>query len=146
MYERSYGYRYAELGEHPTTATIARAMRADIKQAKAEGLLPAHWFYSVRSETFAGGSAVEITVKRCADAWQPCDGGIACRNVWCAAHNDSRYAHAAETHQVLTEDAEAARMTLERIHNAYNHDGSEIQVDYFDVRYYGGVQFDDKPR
>ena len=34
-------------------------------------------------------------------------------------------------------------MTLERIHNAYNHDGSEIMVDYFDVRYYGVVQFED---
>jgi len=41
------------------------------------------------------------------------------------------------------DEAKAAKMTLERIHNAYNHDGSEIQTDYFDVRYYGHVEFED---
>jgi methionine synthase I (cobalamin-dependent) len=34
-------------------------------------------------------------------------------------------------------------MTLERIHGAYNHDGSEVQTDYFDVHYYGQVGFQD---
>jgi len=140
MYERSYGYRYAELGDHPTTAEIARAIRADVKQAVSEGLLPVRWSYSVRSDSLA----VDVEVRDCLDAWQPCDGGRKCRNVWCAARNDPVYAHAAEAHMVLTDEAEAARMTLERIHGAYNHDGSEVQTDYFDVRYYGGVSFEDE--
>ncbi len=42
----------------------------------------------------------------------------------------------------VTADADAAEVTLKRIHGAYNHDGTEIQVDYFDVRYYGQVTFE----
>jgi len=138
MYERSYGYRYAELGEHPSNADIARAIRGDIKQAQAEGLLPTRWTYSVRSDSLS----VDLDVRDCADAWEVCDGGRKCRDVWCAARNDPAYAHAAKPHHVLTEEADAALMTLKRIHDGYNHDGSEIQVDYFDVRYYGVVNFE----
>lgn len=142
MYERSYGYRYAELGNHPTAAQIAAAMRQDIKQAVAEGLLPSHWSYSVTSESYSQGQAVNLEVRDCLDAWQPCD-GLRCHNVWCEAKELPEYAHGAKPHDVLTDEAEAAKMTLQRIHNAYNHDGSETQVDYFDVRYYGHVEFED---
>jgi hypothetical protein len=138
MYERSYGYRYDEAAKYSSPAEIAKLIRRDIKQAQEEGLLPAHWSYSVRSDSLA----IDVEVRDCADAWQPCD-GIACRNVWCAARNDPVYAHGAQPHDVLTPVAEAARMTLKRIHGAYNHDGSEIMTDYFDVRYYGGVSFED---
>lgn len=143
MYERSYGYRYAELGDHPSAAEIAKAIRADVKQAVSEGLLPSRWSYSVKSDHGSTYQSVDVRVQDCPDAYMVCDGGPKCHNVWCAARNDPRYEHGAERHLVLTEDAEAARMTLERIHNAYNHDGSEIMVDYFDVRYYGGVTFED---
>jgi hypothetical protein len=73
------------------------------------------------------------------------DGGwvaTGCPNMWCAARNDPAYAAYATPHDVLTDDARSAKMTLERIHNAYNHDGSEIQSDYFDVRYYGSIEFE----
>src|SRR4051812_33796502 len=101
MYERSYGYRYAELGEHPGAVEIAKAMRADIKQAVSEGLLPASWSYSVTSETYSQGQSVDIAVRDCPDAYKVCDGGRECRNVWCAARNDPQYAHGAEVHNVL---------------------------------------------
>lgn len=154
MYERSYGYRYEEVDKYTSAVDIAKKIRADIKQAVEEGLLPSRWKYSVRSDA----TAISVDVLDCADAWQECDGTVpgswrdhgdgvstatACSNVWCAARNDPAYAHAATAHDVLTEDAQAAKMTLQRIHGAYNHDGSEIQTDYFDVRYYGGVSFED---
>lgn len=138
MYERSFGYRYAELGDHPATTDIAKAIRADIKQAKEEGLLPARWTYSCRADH---GTSIDVEVKDCPDAWQPCDGS--CHDVWCKARRLPEYAHAAAEHETLTEEAKVAKMTLERIHGAYNHDGSEVQVDYFDVRYYGHVEFED---
>lgn len=137
MYERTYGYRYTELGEYPSAAEIAKAMRHDIKQAVTDGLLPAHWSYSVRSDTFSGGCSVNITVRDCPDAWwhRP----DTCTLSYCPACASDlgcdRYK--------LTPDAESARITLQRIHNAYNHDGSEVQTDYFDVRYYGNVTFED---
>lgn len=158
MYERTYGYRYDELGDHPSAAEIAKAMRADIKTAQAEGLLPKHWTYSVRSDHGSMHQSVDIRVRDCPDAWQTCDGTVpgshrdhgdgistatACPNVWCKGRNDPAYAHGAEEHEVLTEEAQAAKMTLQRIHSAYNHDGSDIMIDYFDVRYYGVVEFED---
>ena len=154
MYERSYGYRYEEPAKSATNADIAKMIRRDVKQAQEEGLLPPRWTYSVRSDHLA----IDVDVRDCPDAWQPCDGTVpgsrreypdgsstatGCPDVWCAARNDPAYAHAAKHHDVLTEEARVAEMTLERIHNAYNHDGSEVMVDYFDVRYYGGVTFED---
>jgi hypothetical protein len=85
---------------------------------------------------------VDVEVQDCPDAYKPCEGWNGCRNVWCRAKGLEEYRHGWEDHDVLTDEAEAARMTLDRIHNAYNHDGSEIQTDYFDVRYYGVVSFE----
>jgi hypothetical protein len=149
MYEREYGYKYAE-GGRLDTAAIAKLIRADIKAAVREGLLPSRWKYSVRIDRFSGGSSIDVRVKGCADAWTSCPGyqqlsgdvRAGCRDPWCKAggiHMDSPHA---QYHDVLTDDAQAAKMTLERIHNAYNHDGSETMVDYFDVNYYGTVGFD----
>lgn len=41
----------------------------------------------------------------------------------------------------LTPDAAAALKTAEEIYNSYNFDHSEIESDYFHVRYYGNVEF-----
>lgn len=137
MYERSYGYLYGEARD-ASNADVAKMIRSDIKLACEEGLLPTRWKYSVLSDNLS----VDLDVRDCEDAWQECD-GMNCHNVWCSARNDPQYAHAATTHKVLTEEAKAAKITLNRIHGAYNHDGSEIQSDYFDVRYYGHVSFED---
>jgi len=143
MYERSYGYRYGEV-ESGHAPDIAKRMRQDIKEAIAEGLLPGKpVVYSVTSESYTGGQSINIVVKGFAGAWEECPGtdlrGFVCRDAWCAGHNDSPHAKA---HLRLTAEADAMEMTLKRIHSAYNHDGSEIQTDYFDVRYYGGVRFE----
>lgn len=155
MYERSYGYKYEE-GDRLTTAEIAKLVRKDIKQAVAEGLLPERWTYSVRSDSFAGGTSLDIRVKGCADAWMPCPGykvgskregtdgswsATGCSNPWCKAGGVHRDKPGAQEHDVLTEEAQAAKMTLERIHGAYNHDGSDAMTDYYDVNYYGHVEF-----
>lgn len=159
MYERAYGYQY-EKQQGMTNTEIAKLIREDIKTAIREGLLPAHWKYSVRSRSFAGGCSIDVRIKNCADAWQACDGtkpgskhyypdgtwvATGCPDVWCKARALPEYAHAARTHYVLTPEAMAANMTLERIHGAYNHDGSDIMTDYFDVNYYGTVDFQDRP-
>lgn len=157
MYERSYGYRYDEIKDL-STVEIAKRIRADIKQAVAEGMLPEKWSYSVTSDRASMMTSIDVRVRDCADAWQECDGTVpgtwhdhgdgvrtatACSNVWCAARNDPAYAHGATKHDVLTEEAQVAKMTLERIHGGYNHNGSDMMVDYFDVRYYGHVEFED---
>lgn len=152
MYERSYGYKYEEQ-TGLSNAEVAKLIRADIKTAIKEGLLPDRWKYSVRSDHLA----IRVRVKDCADVWRECDGmkpgskryypdgtwtATGCPDPWCKAAGRPEYAHAAHTHKVLTDEALAARLTLERIHGAYNHDGSDIMTDYFDVNYYGGVDFE----
>jgi hypothetical protein len=144
MYERSYGYKYEEGGKLDTAA-IAKLIRRDIKTAIREGMLPDRWKYSVTIDRFAGGSSIDVRVKDCADAWMACPGyrigtrhdlpsggytATACGRPDCTGE-----------HMVLSEEAEVAKMTLQRIHFAYNHDGSDSMVDYFDVNYYGHVDF-----
>lgn len=108
MYERSYGYKYDELTKYESTSETAKRIRADIRQAVNEGLLPgAPVKYSVRSDV----NSIDVMVKG-----------------WIGWGEDPNY--------------EPAKMTLQRIHGAYNHDGSDIQSDYFDVNYYGSVVFE----
>jgi hypothetical protein len=155
MYERSYGYKYAE-GERLSTVEIAKLIRKEIKTAISEGLLPERWAYSVTSEYFSGGSSIDVRVKNCADAWMPCPGyqvgsrhelpgggwtATGCGNPWCKAGGVNKDLPGATEHDVLTEEGQAAKMTLQRIHNAFNHDGSDSMIDYFDVNYYGHVEF-----
>jgi hypothetical protein len=156
MYEKTYGEKY-EAQQGLSTTEIAKLIRADIKTAVKDGTLPSTWKYSVKTEYFSGGSSIDVRVKNCADAWMTCDGTVpgskqmlpngswtarACSNMWCKGRNEPEYAHAATEHKVLTEQAEAAKAVLQAIHNAYNHDGSESMVDYFDVNYYGTVNFE----
>ena len=142
-YERRYGYRHGNVAQYASAAEIAKAIRADIKTARAEGLLPNDWKYSVRSSNFSGGCSIDVTVSGPFDEIMVHEDFSKCAiNGGC--HEATRY-HAyrncgGSAH--LTELAESAEMTLKRIHNAYNYDGSEVETDYFDVRYYGQVTFD----
>lgn len=153
--ERSYGYKYDEGGKLDTAA-IAKLIRQEIKTAVSEGLLPERWTYSVRTERFSGGSSIDVDVKGCADAWIACPGykigtrhewpdgsytATGCGNPWCKAGGEFKDKPGAEEHEVLTEEGLAAKLTLERIHGGFNHDGSDVMTDYFDVNYYGRVSF-----
>lgn len=157
MSERAYGYKYDEMsGKYLTAAEIAKLMRRDIKQAIDDGLLPAAGKYRVRVDNYAGGRSIDITVQDFPNAWEECDGYKAgqprvagrgrdlCPQYFCAARVElcGETRPGAEIHQRLTEEAEAAQLTLERIHSAYNHDGSDSMVDHFDVNYYGQVSFE----
>lgn len=154
MYERSYGAKYEALGPGwHGAAEIAKAIRADIKAAVTAGDLPGSTKnYSVRSESFSGGQAIRVVAKGLPGMWQVCQGIIpgsevgmsarSCGNVWCK--NGGRYAdspHATE-HDILSLEGRRVEKLLKEIHSAYNHDGSEVQVDYFDVRYYGHAEIE----
>lgn len=136
MYEKTYGYKYND-GKNLSLADIAKLMRADVKEAKAHGLLAKTAKVSVRTHLYAGGGSINIVLTM-PDAWiarddSKCAIGSRCDGLgWHYDRCD------AAVH--LTDEAAAAKMTLERIHSAYNHDGSESQIDYFDVRYYGSVE------
>lgn len=123
MYERSYGSKYD--GSLSTTE-IAKRIRADIKAAVAAGELPGKPVsYSVRSAYFSGGSSIDVTIRDLPDAFVP------------EGERDR-----IERKSWLTREAFRVLSVVEAIHWAYNHNGSESQVDYFDVNYYGHVEIE----
>ncbi len=121
MYERRYGSKY---DNSLSTTEIAKRIRADIKAAVAAGELPGSPVsYSVVVRGMVG-SRVEG-----AGSSPPSD-----------AETDNR--RAGKRWPWLTDEARDVMAKVEAIHNAYNHDGSEIMVDYHDVNYYGSVEIE----
>lgn len=146
MYERKYGARYDEPARYASAAEIAKLIRRDIKAAIAAGDLPGRFSdYRVRSERYSGGQSISIRALR-PELYQVCEGIIpgsedgygarSCRDPWCKAKDDRPHAR---HHFILSVEGQRVEAVLKGIHRAYNHDGSDVMTDYFDVRYYGSV-------
>ena len=121
MYElKQQGSRYK--GYTPATE-IAKLIRSEIVDAKKNNALPKELKVSVRSHSFAGGQAIDVTLS-----------GLPKDEVWVFD----------EFHKcdVYTEQAKAIQNFIEEIRNDWNIDRSESQVDYFDVMYYGRTEWD----
>lgn len=130
MYERTYGAKY---DDKLSTKDIAARVRAEIRAAVKAGTLPAGT-YSVRKDHYR--SIVVNISDLGADVFDPeylaggsdylmgpsrIEGGKLVR--------PSRY----------TPRINAAVEAVEGMLAAYNHDGSDIQTDYFDVNFYSHV-------
>ncbi|MFJ5635017.1 hypothetical protein ACIQF5_20560 [Streptomyces goshikiensis] len=136
-----YGDKYEQV-KGMWLPDIAKLMRADIKMARKVGTkssppgalavvdplgdMPKVIKVSVTSECFAGGGAIRMRVKNIPLEW----GFVQKREQW----GDIRWVPSDALEAVLTD--------LEVIHQAYNYDGTESQVDYFHVNYYGSVDYD----
>ena len=125
------GYKYPEpiVGSRYTgytdAAVVAKNVRADIKQAKADGTLPATIKTSVRCRKYAGGQAVDVTIS-----------GWATPDVWTVT---------ADGTTTMTAAASRTLVAVEKIRNAYNRNASDPMTDYYDVTYYGITQWDVRP-
>lgn len=121
MYDvKQQGTRYT--GYKPATE-IAKLIRAEIADAKKNGALPKDIKVSVRSSSFAGGQAIDVTLS-----------GLPKNEIWVF---DELYKT-----NVLTDKAEQIQNFVEAIRADWNLDRSDAQVDYFDVMYYGSTQWD----
>lgn len=123
-YKVSYGEKYAAVSG---TANIAKALRADLKTLVKAGKLPRGLKVSVTIERFAGGSSITMLVKACPFQLQNAD--------WLARQGSHSYNEATRFPR-YTVAGKALLNTFERMMGAYNHDGSDSMVDYFDVRFY----------
>lgn len=131
MSGRVYGLKYNTVNE---TRDIPAAIRRDIKAAVAAGDLP-RAKYSVRSRR-SYGRAIDITVSaipfpvlntlRILQDEFP-------RN-WIVANT--------HTEPLYNQQGLDLLHKLEAMMAAYNHDGCQLESDYFDVRFYGSVGFD----
>ncbi len=140
-YERSYGKKYdSNLG----TREIAAKVREDIKAAVKAGELPKAK-YSVRMQRFSGGSSIDV---RISNVEEP---GFVVLNlerltfekenphkVWSPGYDPER----PHNRSWMSHEAFELLKKVETILQAYNHDGSDIQSDYFDVKFYGHAEYD----
>lgn len=136
-YERAYGPQY-EQTKGMTTVEVAKLMRTAIKQYAKDGTLPSDWTYSVRSDY----QAIWITVTMPAALSEMCQAFetqmAALCGMYCA--NVSNFRSRLVDEWAPLGVREDALDILRAIHSGPNWDGGDVQTDYFDVRYYGGVQ------
>lgn len=133
MYEVTYGSKYGATKDM-RRSELAKLMRADIKAAKAAGELPADLTVSVKTREYSGGGSIDMYITGPARLYNP---------LYLLWHADTRNTNIFVPGHLLprlTPEGDAALETLKKIHFSYNYDGSEIQVDYFNVRYYGHPQ------
>lgn len=156
MYERSYGSKYQE-SRGFSEAQVAAAIRADIKAAVKAGNLPgAPVKYSVRKRSYAGGFSIDIEAQDWPEAYVPCEGEApsrfsefgpyVCQHYMCAGRARAEGQPVSGDHREyknLSPEGASVIKKLEAISWAYNYDGSESQVDYFDRRFYGSIDIED---
>lgn len=134
MYERSYGDLY---DKERTAKDVAAEIRRQIRAAVKAGDLPGDWRYSVRFQRYSGGRAIDVR----ATSPRPIYGADpTVSNRW-----GERVRHSETGDYVsawvdrLTTEARRVRDLLDALHTAHNHNGSDSETDYFDVKYYGLV-------
>jgi hypothetical protein len=147
-YERRIGSKYEETKDLGTTEIAAR-IRQDIKDAVARGDLPSDANISVKTDKFAGGSAIRIDVSNWPGATKVgdeslCTGTLDIGNGLYPSHcKDGNHDWRCAAAPHASDAAEAVQKTIQAIHDSYNYDGSDMMTDYFNVRYYGQVKVDE---
>ena len=133
MYERKYGSNY---DNELSTTDIAKQTRTWITTQKKTGAFPKELKVSVRSRYFSGGSSIDVRITALPSDWDIFNREyfeIEARDHGSMFPRVSRY----------TAQVEKIRTEIDTYVNSFNHDGSEIQVDYFDVNFYfHGVNLD----
>ncbi|WUT01786.1 hypothetical protein OHA46_34075 (plasmid) [Streptomyces sp. NBC_00708] len=146
-----YGEKYEEV-KHLSTTEIAARIRADIKLARkvesklgvggavavvdelaALAAMPKGIKVSVTTEYYSGGSSIHVRIYNLPEGW-----GYVREESWQTGRME----------WVQDEQLRGIVGALQRIHRAYNFDGSDAMVDYFHVNYGGHVAVDwrERPR
>lgn len=133
MSERAYGKRY---NEAKSVKEVAALVRAEIKAAIKSGELP-KLKASVRYKTFSGGCSIDVNLSEL---------GIPIYNpARLLADRDDPHTFVPGLNW-MSDEAGAVVKKVEAMLASYNHDGSDSMTDYFDVRFYGHVDIDDRNR
>lgn len=159
---RTYGYLY---DRNRLVKDDAALMRRHIKTLVGNGVLPGDWKYSVRYRTFAGGCSIDVTATspRPIHMMQPervfgGRDGVVIERVPVAPRDRDEHGLWWQNMTVLAGDfyeirwcdsitceAKYVSDLLDDLHGAFNHDGSDSQVDHFDVKFYGRAVLDTVP-
>jgi hypothetical protein len=126
--ERTYGKSYDKA---KTAKEIAALVRGQIKADVKAGRLP-DAKYSVRYSAYSMGRSIDVSIEPTANVadW------INVRWADEQARNPHRWTETSQYSALAT----GVIKTLEAMLGAHNHDGSDSQTDYYDVKFYGSVQ------
>lgn len=125
MTERTYGANY---DRDRSVKDDAAKIRRTIKDMVKGGHLPADWKYSVRYRTASMMQAIDVhcTSPRPTLSVDP-------YSLNPDTGREIGFANAE------TSEARTVRESLTELVASFNHDGSDLQTDYFDVKFYGDV-------
>jgi hypothetical protein len=141
------GAKYAET-RTMSLPEIAKLMREEIKLARKLakkvaptdgetgelavidplGDAPASIKISIRSAYFSGGGSIDVRISGIPEEWG-----------WTYGEN-----HYGDRIKIATPACLALYNEVKRIHSQYNYDNSDTQTDYFDTRFYGHVDTDER--
>lgn len=124
-----------------STVEIAKRIRSDVKAAIAAGRLPQGLKVSVRSDSFSGGTSIDLRITALPASFAI----MSPRYVkWCHENvQEARYGRSPFRHEeIYTSEFAQLLKSLKAIHSAYNRNNSDAMSDYFDVAYYGDAGID----
>lgn len=128
MYEREYGSKY---DRDLDVAEIAKRIRKDLRAAVKAGELPAAKV-SVTIDRYSMGQSIRAEIKDVPGEWYSPE-FLAWREE--SDHNDIMPRDV----ERWSNDVRKVGAWLERELWSYNHDGSDVMTDYFDVNFYASV-------
>lgn len=116
---------------------IAKLVKADIAQAVKNGDLPKGLKVGIRTSRYSGGQSMSVTIKAAP--------GVQIYNPDRVAFDAKpRNEQTGSTPTWLSTEALVINNRIEAIVEAFNFDNSDPVTDYFNVKFYGNVQFDSK--
>ena len=124
-----YGNKY---DKDLNVVEIAKRIRADIKQAIADGIIPAIKT-SVRISRYSMGRSIDIYITEAPFA--------VVNPEWTAARASGASVREMDGIGQLTAEAKRVRDVVADIHAAYNYDRSDSMTDYYDVNFGGSVSY-----
>ena len=130
MTQRTYGSQY---DRNRTVTEDAASIRSQLKAAQKDGTVPADWKVSVRKRKSTYSWAIDVTL-------------VSPRPIYAADPHSREWVRHAETGEYviawadrLTAEAQAASRLARELLDAHNHDGSDSQTDFYDVKFYSDV-------
>ncbi len=127
MYDKTYGDNH---DSSLSTTDIAKKIRTWITAEKKAGNFPKELKVSVRSSYFAGGSSISASITALPKdmevfnaEWYKIEAEM---GVCFTPYGMNRY----------SDDVQSIKDRIAAYINSFNYDGSESQVDYFDVNFY----------
>lgn len=122
-------FRGTKYQEDLSTVAIAKAVRADVKAAIADGELPKGIKVSVTCQSFAGGSSISATIKAFpGKVLNPA-----------RVYGDAIGFWEQRSRLLYTQPVSRAVAVLESILKSYQRDDSDSMTDYFNCNFYDHV-------